>query len=72
MMYITICIIFIPQAQLQGRKRINKIMHGNAYIGSHYLSSMTQDTLWSLFWTSKCLIQRGFPNGQQEHHAPCL
>jgi len=71
MMHISICIIFIPQAQLQGRKGSNKIMHENTYIWSRYLSSMTQDTLWSLFWTSKCLIQRGFPNGNQEHQAPC-
>jgi len=71
MMHIFICIVFIPQAQHQRRKRPNRIMYGNTYIWSYYLSSMTQDTLWSLFWTSKCLIQRGFPNGDQEHHAPC-
>jgi len=71
MMHIPTCIIFVPQAQLQGRKTPSKIMHGNTYFWSHYLSSMTQDTLWSLFWTLKCLIQRGFSNGNQEPHAPC-
>jgi len=63
MMHISICIIFIPQAQLQGRKGPNKIMHGNTYIWSHYLSSITQDTLWSCFELQSVLFKRDFQMG---------
>jgi len=40
-------------------------MPENVHLWFHYMNSMIQDTLRSLCWTSKCIFQKGFPNGDR-------